>query len=87
MKPIIVHLLINVQMEYSPVYPGKRYVDRELDDPAGKSVEAVRPTVEEIDRRTSPSLNVVLSLLVIHHRTESTVDQFFPLGNSPGQRM
>src|SRR5450631_2180190 len=26
-----------------PVYPGKRYVDWELDDPAGKSVEDVRP--------------------------------------------
>jgi arsenate reductase (thioredoxin) len=35
-----------------PVYPGTRYVDWELEDPAGKSVEAVRPIVEEIERRT-----------------------------------
>jgi arsenate reductase (thioredoxin) len=35
-----------------PVYPGKRYVDWELEDPAGKEVEAVRPIVEEIDWRT-----------------------------------
>jgi arsenate reductase (thioredoxin) len=35
-----------------PVYPGKRFVDWELEDPAGKPVEAVRPIVEEIDRRT-----------------------------------
>jgi arsenate reductase (thioredoxin) len=35
-----------------PVYPGKRYVDWELDDPAGQPVEVVRPIVEEIDRRT-----------------------------------
>jgi protein-tyrosine-phosphatase len=34
-----------------PVYPGRRYVDWELDDPAGKSVEEVRPIRDEIERR------------------------------------
>ena len=34
-----------------PVYPGKRYVDWELEDPAGKPAAAVRPIVDEIDRR------------------------------------
>jgi arsenate reductase len=34
-----------------PVYPGKRYLDWELDDPAGMAVEDVRPIVDEIDRR------------------------------------
>ena len=34
-----------------PVFPGKRYLDRELDDPAGKSVEQVRPVRDEIERR------------------------------------
>jgi len=34
-----------------PVYPGKRYVDWELDDPAGKTLEQVRPIRDEIDRR------------------------------------
>lgn len=34
-----------------PVLPGKRYVDWELDDPAGKSVEQVRPVRDEIERR------------------------------------
>jgi len=34
-----------------PVYPGKRYVDWELDDPAGKPVDAVRPVRNEIERR------------------------------------
>ena len=34
-----------------PVYPGKRYLDWELEDPAGKPVEKVRPIVDEIDRR------------------------------------
>lgn len=32
-------------------YPGKRYIDWELEDPAGKPVEAVRPIVDEIDKR------------------------------------
>ena len=34
-----------------PVLPGKRYLDWELDDPAGKDVEAVRPVRDEIERR------------------------------------
>ncbi len=34
-----------------PVYPGKRYLDWELEDPTGKSVDEVRPIVDEIDRR------------------------------------
>jgi protein-tyrosine-phosphatase len=34
-----------------PVYPGKRYVDWELDDPAGKSVEQVRPIRDDLEQR------------------------------------
>jgi arsenate reductase (thioredoxin) len=34
-----------------PVHPGKRYLDWELEDPAGKPVDQVRPIVGEIDRR------------------------------------
>ena len=34
-----------------PVYPGKRYLDWELDDPAGKSVEDIGPIRDEISRR------------------------------------
>ena len=34
-----------------PVLPGKRYVDWELDDPAGLGVEATRPIRDEIERR------------------------------------
>jgi len=34
-----------------PVYPGKRYLDWELPDPAGRSVDEVRPIRDEIDRR------------------------------------
>ena len=34
-----------------PVYAGKRYEDWELPDPAGKSVDEVRPIRDAIDRR------------------------------------
>ena len=34
-----------------PVYPGKRYLDWRIDDPAGQAIEAVRPIRDEIDRR------------------------------------
>jgi arsenate reductase len=34
-----------------PVFPGKRYLDWELDDPAGQPVETVRPIRDDIDRR------------------------------------
>jgi arsenate reductase len=34
-----------------PVFPGKRYLDWELPDPAGLSAEEVRPIRDEIDRR------------------------------------
>ncbi len=34
-----------------PVYPGKRYLDWELDDPVGQRVERVREIRDDIDRR------------------------------------
>jgi arsenate reductase (thioredoxin) len=34
-----------------PVYPGKRYEDWELDDPAGQDLETVRRIRDEIDER------------------------------------
>jgi arsenate reductase (thioredoxin) len=39
-----------------PVHPGKRYLDWDLADPAGKPIEQVRPIVEEIDRRVQALL-------------------------------
>jgi arsenate reductase (thioredoxin) len=39
-----------------PVYPGKRYLDWELDDPAGLPVAQVRPIVAEIERRVQALL-------------------------------
>ncbi|MER6995088.1 arsenate reductase ArsC [Streptomyces sp. NPDC000410] len=34
-----------------PYFPGKRYLDWTLDDPAGQGVDAVRPIRDEIERR------------------------------------
>jgi len=34
-----------------PIFPGKRYEDWELDDPAGQTIEAVRPIRDEIKAR------------------------------------
>lgn len=34
-----------------PIFPGKRYEDWTLDDPAGKSIDEVRPIRDEIERR------------------------------------
>ncbi|MEW2396657.1 arsenate reductase ArsC [Streptomyces sp. NPDC046862] len=34
-----------------PVFPGTRYLDWELPDPAGQGVEAVRPIRDEIEKR------------------------------------
>jgi arsenate reductase (thioredoxin) len=47
-----------------PLYPGKRYEDWELEDPAGKAVDAVRPIRDDIEarvRRLLASLGVPLS--------------------------
>jgi len=34
-----------------PVFPGKRYLDWEIDDPSGKTVEDVRPIRDDIEQR------------------------------------
>ncbi len=39
-----------------PVYPGKRYVDWELPDPAGRSVQEIRPIRDDIDARVKALL-------------------------------
>ena len=39
-----------------PVFPGKRYLDWQLDDPAGKGVDAVRPIRDEIRARVEQLL-------------------------------
>jgi protein-tyrosine-phosphatase len=39
-----------------PVFPGKRYEDWDLEDPAGQGIEAVRPIRDEIRRRVEALL-------------------------------
>jgi arsenate reductase (thioredoxin) len=34
-----------------PIYPGKKYEDWELDDPAGRDLEAVRRIRDHLDQR------------------------------------
>jgi arsenate reductase len=34
-----------------PVFPAKRYEEWELEDPAGKAVDQIRPIRDEIERR------------------------------------
>jgi arsenate reductase (thioredoxin) len=43
-----------------PIYPGKRYEDWELDDPAGQDIEAVRRIRDEIDERVQRLINELL---------------------------
>jgi arsenate reductase (thioredoxin) len=39
-----------------PIFPGKRYEDWKLEDPAGKGVNAVRPICDEIKTRVEKLL-------------------------------
>lgn len=43
-----------------PVFPGKRYLDWDLADPAGRPVEAVRPIIDDIDLRVRQLLAELL---------------------------
>ena len=43
-----------------PVYPGKRYVDWELSDPAGKPLDEVRPIRDDIERRVQHLIDTLL---------------------------
>jgi protein-tyrosine-phosphatase len=43
-----------------PIFPGKRYLDWQLDDPAGQPLAAVRPIRDEIDRRVRGLLSELL---------------------------
>jgi arsenate reductase len=44
-----------------PIFPGKRYLDWDLEDPAGQGVEAVRPIRDEIKARIQALLEELLS--------------------------
>jgi protein-tyrosine-phosphatase len=44
-----------------PIYPGKRYLDWELDDPAGRMLDEVCVIRDEIDRRVQHLLTELLA--------------------------
>jgi arsenate reductase (thioredoxin) len=44
-----------------PIYPGKRYEDWELDDPAGRSLAAVRRIRDEVDERVQRLVGELLA--------------------------
>ncbi|MFB7654011.1 MULTISPECIES: arsenate reductase ArsC [unclassified Streptomyces] len=46
-----------------PVFPGKRYLDWRLDDPAGRGVDAVRPIRDEIELRVRGLISELISEL------------------------
>jgi L-amino acid N-acyltransferase YncA/protein-tyrosine-phosphatase len=60
-----------------PVYPGKRYLDWELEDPAGKPVEQVRAIRDELDRRVQ-ALLAELAPTVGDIRIEPLVPEDWP---------
>ncbi len=43
-----------------PIFPGKRYEDWDLDDPAGQGIEAVRPIRDDIKNRIEKLLDGLL---------------------------
>jgi arsenate reductase len=43
-----------------PIYPGKRYEDWEVDDPAGKGLDEVRRIRDEIDARVVRLVEVLV---------------------------
>ncbi len=43
-----------------PIFPGKRYEDWELDDPAGQGIDAVRPIRDDIKARVEQLLSEIL---------------------------
>ena len=43
-----------------PIFPGKRYEDWDLDDPAGQGIEAVRPIRDDIKNRIEKLLAELL---------------------------
>ncbi len=44
-----------------PIYPGKRYEDWQLDDPAGQNLETVRRIRDELDQRVGRLIGELLS--------------------------
>ncbi|GAB1820517.1 hypothetical protein HerbRD11066_36810 [Herbidospora sp. RD11066] len=56
-------------------YPGKRYLDWELPDPAGQGIEAVRPIRDDIERRVLRLLGELDAGVVVRAMRDDDADQ------------
>ncbi len=56
-----------------PVYPGKRYLDWDLEDPEGKSLHRVRAIRDQVDERVQ-SLLADLGIRPVPRQTDSRED-------------
>jgi protein-tyrosine-phosphatase len=50
-----------------PIYPGKRYLNWDLTDPAGKPIEEIRPIREDIDARVRSLLSELVPQRLIRN--------------------
>jgi arsenate reductase len=50
-----------------PIFPGKRYEDWKLDDPAGQSIDAVRPIRDAIRTRVHDLIAELVPTDPVHH--------------------
>jgi arsenate reductase (thioredoxin) len=50
-----------------PIFPGTRYLEWSLDDPAGQRIEAVRPIRDEIRRRVQDLIGELLDQPAARH--------------------
>jgi protein-tyrosine-phosphatase len=76
-----------------PIFPGKRYEDWELDDPAGKGVEAVRPIRDQIKARiltlldeldlpaATRGLRLLEDVAALRRQGQGVADRGEPLGD------
>jgi protein-tyrosine-phosphatase len=53
-----------------PIFPGKRYLDWQLDDPVGRDLDAVRTIRDEIDRRIRDLIRELLPASAGSHSGE-----------------
>jgi L-amino acid N-acyltransferase YncA/protein-tyrosine-phosphatase len=69
-----------------PFFPGKRYEDWVLDDPAGQGIEAVRPIRDEIRRRVEALLDQLVAASVVPLTAEHwpEVERIYAAGIATG---
>ncbi len=69
-----------------PYFPGTRYEDWELDDPAGQGIEAVRKIRDDIERRVRDLLSTLRSTRWLFRKVLSE-DRAGASGGNPGHQL